>query len=204
MKADNQTSEQGKRLIDIELLAIDLNSCTRCVGTLGNIEKAIDMVHPVLEEMEIQVNVRKIVVESEEQARQHKFTISPTVRINGEDIVFEVIESKCDSCTDLCGCEEGTNCRVWSYRGKEFNEAPVGLVAESILRMVLDEDHNSGKKTPEFKEVPENLKQFFSSKSEKETSTQTCCTPDEQETCCEPSEKETCCETSEPETCGCQ
>ena len=64
-------------VIDIELFALDLNSCTRCVGTLDRIEKAIDIVRPVLEVMEVQVNVRKIVIESEEQARQYQFEVVP-------------------------------------------------------------------------------------------------------------------------------
>jgi hypothetical protein len=125
------TTEQSQvpvpRVIDIELLALDLTTCTRCVGTLEHIGKAIDIVRPVLEAMGVQVNTTSRVIESEEQARQHQFVASPTVRINGKDIVFEVLESGCESCTDLCSCSEGTSCRVWLYHGQEYTEAPVGL-----------------------------------------------------------------------------
>jgi hypothetical protein len=35
--------------IDVELLALDLNRCARCVGTMDHIEKAIKIIRPVLE-----------------------------------------------------------------------------------------------------------------------------------------------------------
>ncbi len=112
-----RTGGAGPRLIKIELLALDLTSCTRCVGTLQNIETAINIVQPALAVTGVQVNVRRLIIESEEQARQYRFFASPTVRINGKDIVLETIESQCDSCTDLCGSDEGTSCRVWPYQG---------------------------------------------------------------------------------------
>lgn len=207
MQVNNQTSNQkGISMlpaIDIELLALDLNSCTRCVGTLDHIEKAIDIIRPVLEVMEAQVNVRKIVVESEEQARQNEFAISPTVRINGKDIAFEAVESECESCTDLCGCDEGTSCRVWHYRGEEHTEAPVGLVVEFILREIFGSSRESERGATAYSGVPENLRRFFKSKSDAQAAAESCCSPAEQGTCCEPSRKTSCCETSEPETCGC-
>ena len=116
------------RILDVELLAIDLSTCTRCTGTLGNIEQAIDAVRRVTEPTGTSIRLRKTLVESEEQALQHRFVSSPTIRVNGRDIVFETQESRCDSCTDLCGCDEGTSCRIWNYQGEEHTEAPVGLV----------------------------------------------------------------------------
>jgi len=203
-QASNQRAISTPPVIDIELLALDLNSCTRCVGTLDHIEKAIDIIRPILEVTEAQVNVRKIVVESEEQAGQHEFTTSPTVRINGKDIAFETLESECDSCTDLCGCDEGTSCRVWRYRGKEYTEAPVGLVVESILREILGSGRESIGQTPAYRGVPENLQRFFKSKSDARAAAESCCSPVEQETCCEPTEKPACCVASEPDACGCK
>jgi len=102
IQASTQREISTPPVIDVELLALDLNSCTRCVGTLDHIEKAIDIIRPLLEVMEAQMNVRKIIVESEEQAYQYQFATSPTVRINGKDIASETFESECDSCTDLC------------------------------------------------------------------------------------------------------
>ena len=209
MHTGHQKSKQAgiaaPRVIEIELLALDLTSCTRCVGTLENIERAIDTVRPVLEVTGAQVNVRRLVIESEEQARQYRFVTSPTVRINGKDIAFETLESKCDSCTDLCGCDEGTNCRVWRYQGKEYTEAPVGLIVEALLHEIGSSDRARGDGTSVYEEVPENLRRFFTSKSAKQPArTESCCPSTDQVTCCAPGEKAVCCDTSEPGTCGCR
>ena len=209
MHTGHQTSKQAgiaaPRAIEIELLTLDLTSCTRCVGTLENIERAIDTVRPVLEVTGAQVNVRRLVIESEEQARQYRFVTSPTVRINGKDIAFETLESKCDSCTDLCGCDEGTNCRVWRYQDKEYTEAPVGLIVEALLHEIGGSDRAGGGGTSVYDEVPENLRRFFTSKSAKQPAgAASCCPSTDQETCCAPGEKAVCCGTSEPGTCGCR
>lgn len=190
MQTNTQASRQRELstlpVVDIELLALDLSRCTRCVGTLDHIEKAIDIIRPVLEVMGAQVNVRKNVIESEEQARQYQFAASPTVRINGKDLAFETLESECESCTDLCGCEEGTSCRVWHYRGEEYTEAPVGLVVESILREIFGSSRESIGETLVYSGVPENLRRFFRSRSDAGPAAESCCTPAEQETCCWP------------------
>jgi hypothetical protein len=204
IQASKQREISTPPVIDIELLALDLNRCTRCVGTLDHIEKAIDIVRPVLEGMEAQVNVRKIVIESEEQARHYQFGTSPTIRINGEDIAFETLESKCESCTDLCGCDEGTSCRVWRYQGEEYTEAPVGLVVESILREIFDSSRESIGEMPVYSGVPENLRRFFKSKSAAQPAAQSCCPPAEQEICCDSDQKAVCCDDSEPKACDCR
>lgn len=207
MNTDHETPNEGKtatlRTIEMELLALDLTSCTRCVGTLENIQRAIDTVRPVLEATGAQVNVRKLIIESEEQARQYQFVSSPTVRINGKDIAFETLESKCDPCTDLCGCDEGTSCRVWRYRGEEYTEAPIGLVVGSMLSEIFGTSSHAVHNTSAFREVPENLRRFFKSKSAARPAAQSC-PPSEQETCCDSNRKAACCDDSEPKACGCR
>ena len=189
------------RTITVELLALDLTSCTRCVGTLDNIRTAIEIMRPVLEATGARVTVREVIIDSEDSARHHQFVSSPTVRINGRDIAFDVRESQCDSCTDLCGCDAGTSCRIWPYRGQEYTEAPVGLVVESLVSEIFGEARESPP-TPAFGYVPENLQRFFASRSERET--ETCCSRSERETCCEPEQKTSCCTNSEPQSCGCR
>jgi len=208
MYTDHQTSQKGQaataRLIEVELLALDLTSCTRCAGTLTNIERAIDTVRGVLEVTGTQVNVRKLVIESEEQARRYQFATSPTVRVNGKDIAFETLESECDSCTDLCGCNEGTSCRVWRYRGEDHTEAPVGLVIESVLGEIFATRRLPEPDTPAYHEVPENLRRFFKSKGAARSAVHSCCPPEEQDICCDSDQKRACCDDSEPEACGCR
>lgn len=202
-----RTDEQvpSIRELDVELLALDLDTCTRCVGTLENIEVAIGMVQRVLGVTGTQVRVRKTLIESDEQARRHRFETSPTVRIYGRDIAFETLESRCDSCTDLCGCGEGTNCRVWRYGGQEYTEAPVGLVVEAILGEVYGETPQVASESAAYEDVPENLSRYFAGRSAiKTAAASSCCSPKEQQACCEPAAKVSCCGSGEGESCGCQ
>lgn len=201
------------REVDIELLALDLASCTRCLGTLANIETAIGTLRPVLDATGASVRLRKTLIESEEQARRHRFEVSPTIRINGRNIAFETRESRCDSCTDLCGCKEGTDCRVWLYQGQEHTEAPVGLVLEAVLHGIFGETSPSSPEPTAHESVPENLRRFFAgsaAKAEQAVKTSACCSPAEQEACCEPEAKSSCCgaaevaQTLRRETCGCR
>lgn len=188
------------REVDIELLALDLASCTRCLGTLANVEAAIGTLRQVLDATGTAVRLRKTLIESEEQARRHRFEASPTIRVNGRDIAFETRVNRCDSCTDLCGCEEGTDCRVWLYHGQEHTEAPVGLVVEAVLHGVFGEASPSTPEPAAPESVPENLRRFFAggaAKAEQAVKGSACCSPAEQGTCCEPEAKPSCCGSAE-------
>lgn len=196
---------RATREIDLELLALDLDSCTRCVGTFSNIETAIARVKSILDVTGTKITAKTILIESEEQAEAHRFVSSPTIRINNYDIVFETLESECDSCTDLCGCEEGTSCRIWKYQGQKFTEAPVGLIVESLMKEIFGGLKGMTQETNAYEGVPKNLQRFFASKAEKKfKEVSDCCSAEEQEICCEPSEKEICCQTEESAMCGCQ
>lgn len=194
------------RQIDIEFLFLDLNTCTRCVGTNASLEIAIDSVKQVLMLTGAELNVNKVLIDSEEKAKAHHFFTSPTIRVNGRDIALETKESRCDSCTDLCGCEEGTNCRIWVYKGQEYTEAPVAMIMEALLQEVYGTSPKATKASSDYDEVPENLQNFFAGQAmQKTNTTSSCCSPENQESCCEPSEKSTCCgDTSHTGSCGCQ
>lgn len=192
--------------VDIELLALDLETCTRCTGSLASIESALALTRPVLEAAGIGVRLTERVIRTETEAQRHRFRASPTIRIGGIDIAPELHESRCESCTELCGCASGTSCREWEYRGELHTEAPPALVAEAIMRAafapgslgasVLDEA------TPS-EDIPENLKQFFASRRDV-GSTGGCCSASAQEGCCAPEEKDSCCGAGATGTCGCQ
>ena len=194
------------RQIDLDFLFLDLNTCTRCVGTGQNLETAIETVKPMLSLMGVDLRVNKILIESPEQAQVHHFVTSPTIRLNGRDIALETIESRCDSCADLCGCDEGTNCRVWLYQGQEYTEAPVALLAETILQEVFSTSQQSTAEPTLYEDIPENLQHFFAGKAQQTAAAASlCCSTAEQQTCCEPSAKASCCgEVSNTGGCGCQ
>jgi hypothetical protein len=200
-----QSPSAARRVVDLELLALDLTSCTRCVGSLANIEAAVAAVRQVLDVTGTAVQLRKVLVDSEEEAHRHRFVSSPTIRIGARDIAVDTLESRCDSCTDLCGCSEGTSCRVWLYQGAEHTEAPVGLIVEALLRELVGSPQASPLPEESAYEVPENLRGFFAGKAtQAAVAVASCCSPAEQASCCEPAEKSSCCREPEPAACGCR
>ena len=157
----NYAAEKKKIIIDF--LYLDLNICTRCQGTEDSLEEAIEDVAKVLELAGTEVVVNKIHIDSKEKAIQYRFESSPTIRINGKDIQLEMRESLCESCGDLCGDE--VDCRVWVYKGKEYNVPPKAIIIDAILREVYSDKKAqlNDRVDREAYQLPENLRRFFES-----------------------------------------
>lgn len=142
--------------IEIEFLYLDLNVCERCQGSDKNIDKAINILHPVLKEIEYEIRVKKINVNTEALAKHYRFMSSPTIRINNVDIQEDVQEDNCKSCGDLCG--DSVDCRVFTYQNKQYHEPPIGMIIDQILRSIYMPQPI---KEPNNYQVPENLLKFY-------------------------------------------
>lgn len=194
-------SAAAPRKLDIDFLFLDLNTCTRCVGTNTNLEKALAAVAHVLNLIGVEQKLNKVLIDSAEKAQTHRFVTSPTIRVNGRDIALETKESRCDACTDLCGCNEGTQCRVWSYRGEEYTEAPEAMIVEAVLQEVFRLPQLASAAAAQNPAVPENLQKFFAGQAAKNAPA--CCSTAEQQTCCAPAAKSACCGEAAPPANGC-
>lgn len=193
-----------QQTLNIEFLFLDLKSCTRCIGTQQNLEKALQIVADALTATQTAVTLEKIHITSEAEAQAHQFVTSPTIRVNGRDIALETVESNCSDCSDLCGCAEGTQCREWLYQGELYHEAPVGLIVEAVLQAVFATPATA-EPAPTYTAVPDNLKTFFAGKQAQEAAQNSCCTTAVQQSCCEPADKADCCGTTAATgSCGCQ
>lgn len=179
----------------IDFLFLDLTTCTRCRRTDRSLGAALTAVADVLQTAGIEVEVNKVHVASEEQARALRFVSSPTIRVNGADIALELRESSCGSeaCTD--GCGDQIACRVWVHHGQEYTEPPPARRYE----------------------LPENLRRFFAGKAASARPAQSipdtqltgaahdaCCPVAKQQTCCDTSAKPDCCGGATEQGCGCQ
>lgn len=164
IRADNK--------IVIDFLYLDLNTCTRCVGTDRNLEEALAAVRQLVEQTGTRVEVRKHLVETAEMARKLQLVSSPTIRVNGTDIALELKETPCgtEACTD--GGGEHIACRVWTYQGEELTEAPTGLIIDAVLREIYA-PHPQRSTGAEPYELPENLQRFFHGKA----GSTSCCGP---------------------------
>ena len=153
--------------VNIELLALDLNSCGRCVDTSDNLDQALSIVTDVLRHTGREVRLHRTVVKDADQARALGFVSSPTIRVAGRDIALELRESECGACSDLCACDGGTLCREWVWRGRVYTEAPVGMIVEAVLSSALALDQ-VGSDAPATS-LPENLERFYAGVAAKQS-----------------------------------
>jgi Domain of unknown function (DUF2703) len=199
---DELVSEAGRTTIEVDFLYLDLTTCSRCRASDASLRAAVEVVRPVLDAVGASIEVRKTLVQTEEQARALRFVSSPTIHVNGHDIAGELIESSCSECGELCGCGGGVDCRVWQYRGEQHTEAPIGLIVEAILAEIGPAGAARSEE-PMSTDVPENLKRFFAGVGAARNAS-SCCSADEQATCCEQAEKAGCCVDSASSSCGCR
>ena len=189
--------EKKSKTVNIDFLYLDLNICERCMATDNTLDEALNTLAPVLRIMNYSVNVNKVNITTKEMAEQYRFISSPTIRVNGIDICSELKESDCKDGNSLCG--DNVDCRVFSYEGMDYEQPPVAMIVDGILRVLY------GKTGFEEKpyEMSENLKNYFEKRQTimKTTSTNkanSCCTP-QTTSCCE-TQTSSCCE---PQTTSC-
>ncbi|QSR88267.1 DUF2703 domain-containing protein [Methylacidiphilum caldifontis] len=107
--ADDNIASNKK--LSIELLAIDLSRCNRCIPTAKKLKKAIEILRPVAQILGIELEYKETVVFSLEDAKEKALLSSPTIRINGHDTVQNVQESLCESCSSLTQNNIPIDCR---------------------------------------------------------------------------------------------
>lgn len=146
------------RIVSVELLAIDLCSCARCVPASDTARRAVELLDPVARELRIDLRYAEHVIADAAEARSVGLVSSPTIRLNGRDIAGELRESECASCG-------GIDCRDWSYRGESYPEPPLPFLLETIMQAMLEPDSWPVTAPEPLSELPENLQRFFAAKS---------------------------------------
>lgn len=192
----------------IDFLFLDLETCTRCLGTDRNLESALEAVRELLATAGTEVDVNKVHVTSAEQAQELGFESSPTIRVNDRDVALELRESSCGSEACAAGCSESIACRVWVHAGEEYTEPPVAMIVDAILREVYGGAVTGREPEAEPFELSENLERFFAGNAQaaatEEPTHADCCPPTEQRSCCGAEDKAECCGAATGGTCGCR
>jgi hypothetical protein len=152
-------AEGKKERITIDFLYLDLRECDRCKGTNEQLESALPIINQALKASGFEVELRKIHVQSVQQAAAMGFIVSPTIRVNNRDIQFNWRESPCDPCSKECARE--VSCREWEYGGQWYKVAPKELIIRAILREVYSNSEKAPSEADGTTEVPDNLKRFF-------------------------------------------
>jgi hypothetical protein len=156
-KASEPIAGPKSERVTIDFLYLDLRECDRCKGTHEQLESALPIVSQALEASGFEVEVRRIHVQTMEQAAAFGFVVSPTIRVNNRDIQFNWRETPCAPCSK--GCQAEVSCREWEYRGQWYPIPPKALLIRSILREAYQREQPAD--APRALQVPENLKRFF-------------------------------------------
>lgn len=165
-------TEYTRRTVTVDFLYLDNESCERCMGTEGALEEAIDKLEPILSSLDVGLTVRDIHVSTLEGAKATQLAVSPTIRINGQDIQPDYIQNTCESCGDLCACEGDVDCRLWRYRGEEHTTAPVGLIVNALLQAAIpNQTRLDDADTDSAYQITPNVEDFFTSPKEEQQET---------------------------------
>ena len=146
----------NEKTIIIDFLYLDINTCDRCQETETNLDEALSIFSEVSKCLSYKVLVNKINVNTKELAEIHRFESSPTIRVNGQDILGAIKENSCPACSAISGQE--TACRVFEYDGKAFTEPPTAMILEGILSVLFNKNVDKG--TVQFV-LPQNLEKFY-------------------------------------------
>lgn len=150
-----------KKVLNVDLLVIDLETCKRCVPTRDQLKRAVQLLKPVADALGIELRYHEIVVQSEEEAKRVALLSSPTIRLNGRDIAQNIRESVCESCGDLTTNNTIVDCREWVYHGQAFPYAPLPMLIEAIMGAMLNIDETPQSVSEPLEKLPENLQRYF-------------------------------------------
>lgn len=146
----------------VEYLFLDLQVCDRCISTEQVLDEVLTKLSPVLQLAGYALEYRKTKMEKPELAHRYRFESSPTVRVNGQDICFNVQESTCNCCSEISGTV--VDCRTFEYEGQSYEVPPQEMLAEAILKAVF-----GSQDTPCCTEngytLPKNLEVFYEGKN---------------------------------------
>lgn len=171
-RRNSVTGEMSKlrRILKIDLFAIDLSSCARCVPSASVLEDAIDVLRPVAEVLGIDIVHEARVIETRDEALAVGLKSSPTILVNGRDVAGELRESVCESCGDIAGGSGTVDCREWLYRGEVHCTPPKAMLVEAIMEEMLHIDSRLPAVVKPLERLNENLEKFFASKSKSHNS----------------------------------
>ena len=146
--------------VAIDYLYLDLASCDRCIGTEQVLDEVVATITPALALAGFQVKYQKTEMTTPEVALRHRFLSSPTIRVNGMDIVAAVSENHCGCCSAISNSD--VDCRIFEYEGATYEVPPKQMLAEGILRAVFGSKPD--REEPEHFHLPDNLMSFYAGK----------------------------------------
>ncbi|AKV03626.1 Alkylmercury lyase [Labilithrix luteola] len=119
---------EGMRLIEI----LYFDSCPGWRGALARVQQIV-----AESGLHDRVEVRTVPIETEEEARSHRFIGSPTVRIDGQDV---------EAAAETRG-SYGLQCRLYGHGGRFEGLPPVDVIRVALGLAPLDSPSESPSQT---------------------------------------------------------
>ena len=104
------------KVLNVEYLYLDLQRCDRCQSSVQRLEKALELLRPVLRELGYSYKLNKIHMSSKNLALKYRFQSSPTIRIDNIDLFETITENSCGCCSEISG--HATDCRTFEEDGQ--------------------------------------------------------------------------------------
>jgi hypothetical protein len=153
------SSPKLKKQVVIEFLYLDQETCDPHRASEQNVLEALKEISSLLSSTGFEISLRKIQIDTLEQAVALGFQNSPTIRVNGREVELSYSRKECPSCGEN-GLGE-TSCRLWNFQGTGYQYLPKALLVGAILREIFEQDGS-----PERKTAPTTMKNFFRLKME--------------------------------------
>jgi hypothetical protein len=160
-----------KKSLVVDYLYLDMTTCERCQSADSSLKEALGTMSGTLDALGYAVKLNEVNIASRELAAKYRFVSSPTIHVNGIDIFNDVDEGDCTHCGTLSG--GSVDCRVFMYEGKEYEQPPVAMIVDGIMRNL----HKSPAKRDEPYTLPDNLEKFFSGVESSGCSSDSGCIP---------------------------
>jgi Domain of unknown function (DUF2703) len=171
--AESSALQEVRKILNVDLMVIDLSTCKRCVPTGDQLRTAVKLLTPVAEALGIELRHHETVVQTPDEAKKGALLSSPTIRLNGRDIAQDIRESLCESCGDLTDNNTSVDCREWHYRGKVYSAPPISLLVEALMEAMLKIDEIPPVVPAPLEDLPENLRRYFDNRKQARASS--CC-----------------------------
>lgn len=119
-----QTSTGESHTLNVTFLEVDMSSagessCGECDTTHQCLDGAIAVVEPLFRELGIEIQVKRELVKTAQQARELNFQASPTIRVEGHNLTPEH--------------QEDGSC-LWTWYGERTTNPPKAMIIDTLLR----------------------------------------------------------------------
>jgi len=109
--------------IEVAMPEPERAGCAACDSARARLDAAIAAAGPILDQIEIDIAVREILVRTRAEAKLLRLRASPTIRIHGKEIAPEHGEGEK---------------RAWHWRGQALDLPPANMIVEAILAAAAD------------------------------------------------------------------